>query len=137
MIDGNGGIALIHIRNYMRDGLTEGLDGTTLKVNQVPVLTVVSSTPGLSITELSLATGLDKSTITRIVQQLVDIGLVVREGNPRQSNSVYLTDMGQDAARMVIDLEMSLWNELFDVLDDDERATLDRISTKIRSKIVG
>ncbi len=137
MDDAGMGIVMIHVKNHMRAMMAEGLSDTPVKPNHVPILVTVASNPGRSITEISEMTGLDKSTVTRTVQQLVDIGLIDREGSPRQMNRVYLTDEGMKNAELAKELESMAWDKLLSELSEDEVDALRGILGKIMVGLKG
>ncbi len=59
------------------------------------VLRIVSQSPGMSAGELARIVHLHPSTITGIVQRLIDRGLLVRDADPSDSRRVQLRIRGQ------------------------------------------
>lgn len=131
MEDTPDGFPLIRIRNYLRDRTLEGLEGTDLKTNHVPFLITVLDRPGISLTELSRCTGLDKSTVARNIQQLSDMGYVNRVGDPKRSNTVYLTDRGREAAEDVAALNRAVMGDILSCLSPGEATELHRLVGRI------
>ncbi|HET9717144.1 MAG TPA: MarR family transcriptional regulator [Pseudolabrys sp.] len=66
-------------------------------------LTLIARNPGISQTELSLANGRDKSSLTPVVEDLVRRGLVARRRleNDRRAYSLYLTPAGKKTLAML------------------------------------
>ncbi len=118
---------LNRIRNYLRQKLSEGLAGSGVKVSNVPILRIAASQPGLSITETARIAGMDKSTATRNVQQLVDLGYVDREGDPCKANSVYLTDEGRKISELVNRIQDEVFDDLVDGMSTEEKTELIRL----------
>ena len=56
--------SLIRLNNFMRDRTLKGLEGTDLKACFTPVLVALGDADGLTVSELSHITGLDKSNVT-------------------------------------------------------------------------
>ena len=131
MAPGHESFALIRIRNYLRDRLLEGLEGTDVKTGHVPFLIMVLEEPGISLTDLTRRTGLDKSTVARNVQQLSDLGYVERVGDPRRSNTVFLTDRGREMAELVLELDTAAYGDLLGCLEPEEAEDLARILSKV------
>ncbi len=129
------GYALIRIRNFLRDRTLEGLQGTDLKTGHVPFLLTVLAEPGVSLTELSRRTGLDKSTVARNVQQLVDLGYVERVGDPRRSNTVYLTERGETAAKELAERDAEATRDLLSRLEPGDEEDLERILRRIMDRV--
>lgn len=65
---------------------------------QFGVLELVSRNPGRSQTEIANASGLDRSTLTLMLDQLVKKGWIERRPGPdRRTLSLHATDAGRDA----------------------------------------
>ena len=81
----------------------------------------------LKMNELSTAMGVDSSTMTRMIDQLVDKGLVIRQAGEKDRRLVHigLTDAGQ-----------KLHKELAGALERFYQDSLDQIPEKEREAIV-
>jgi DNA-binding MarR family transcriptional regulator len=76
---------------------------------QFGVLTVVSTNPGLSQTQLGNALGIDRSTVVAVIDRLESRGLVVRAAAPgdRRSHALRLSEEGGRLLRRLEDLVRS------------------------------
>ncbi|MCA0370859.1 MAG: MarR family transcriptional regulator [Proteobacteria bacterium] len=85
-----------------------------------------------SITELSAHIGVDKATISRTVERLVKMELVKRQpGFDRRSESLVLTQKGDDLVPRLIACAEENESEFFGCLSSDEENTLQRIWKKL------
>lgn len=78
-----------------------------LQRGQFPFLTRICESPGLTPTQLAAALRMDKTTTTKAVQKLVEIGLVAKEPDPRDKRGFRLLPTGE-ALRLyqtILDLE--------------------------------
>lgn len=84
-----------------RFSLLVGEDGVTFR--QYVILTAIADTPGASQTELARSTGVDRSTLTDLVQRLERNGLVARKGSESDARSfmLELTAEGADTLARV------------------------------------
>ena len=110
--------SLIRLNNFLRDRMLIGLEGTGLKASFTPILVALLGTNGLTVSELSHITGLDKSSVTRNVQQLADLGYISKDS---RNAPITLTHEGEVAAETVIGIQNESYEELLSCLDDDER----------------
>ena len=126
--------SLIRLNNFMRDRTLKGLEGTDLKASFTPVLAALGDTDGLTVSELSHITGLDKSNITRNIQQLSELGYIVKDS---RNSPITLTREGKDAACMIADIQREAYDELISCLDDDERRMFIEVAAKVFGSIEG
>ena len=110
--------SLIRLNNFLRDRTLIGLEGTGLKASFTPILVALLGTDGLTVSELSHITGLDKSSITRNVQQLADLEYISKDS---RNAPITLTHDGEVAAETVMGIQNESYEELLSCLDDDER----------------
>ena len=78
-----------------------------LQRGQFPFLTRICESPGITPTQLAAALRMDKTTTTKAVQKLVEIGLVAKEPDPRDKRGFRLLPTGE-APRLyqtILDLE--------------------------------
>ena len=122
--------SLIRLNNFMRDRTLKGLEGTDLKACFTPVLAALGDTDGLTVSELSHITGLDKSNVTRNIQQLSELGYIVKD-------SIILTRKGKDAADLIMKIQREAYDELISCLDDDERRMFIEVAAKVFGSIEG
>ena len=110
--------SLIRLNNFMRDRTLKGLEGTDLKASFTPILAALGDTDGLTVSELSHITGLDKSNVTRNIQQLSELGYIVKDS---RNAPIILTRKGKVAADLIIKIQREAYDELISCLDDDVR----------------
>lgn len=126
--------SLIRLNNFMRDRTLNGLEGTDLKACFTPVLVALGDADGLTVSELSHITGLDKSNITRNIQQLSELGYIVKDS---RNSPITLTREGKDAADMIADVQRRAYNELISCLDEEERRIFIGMATKVFRSVEG
>lgn len=86
-----------------------------------------------SLKDLSLAAGLDKAQMSRVVTSLVDRGYVYREAEPgaRRMVRLELTEAGDDLFRRLIDTAATRNDAYLACLTPEELAALDSILHKL------
>jgi DNA-binding MarR family transcriptional regulator len=84
---------------FRSNGLFARLGGEAgLAPGQFGVLKLVELNPGRSQTEIAAAAGLDRSSLTQLLDQLVRRGLIERRpGRDRRTVSLHLTPEGSEA----------------------------------------
>ncbi|HVV10339.1 MarR family transcriptional regulator [Amycolatopsis sp.] len=87
-------------------------------------LVVLSTAPGLSVTELGRRIGLSQPAAARMVDSLERAGLVERRDTLTRSVAVHLTKQGSGAARHILGDRGGRLGTLSAALDADEQATL-------------
>lgn len=99
------------------EGITPGLYG---------MLQVIANTPGLTQSALAEAMDVDRSSIVKVVNQLVDKGLITRDPVPNDKRSYHLrmTVGGKQSLMRIEDAVMRQDREFSSALSDAERATL-------------
>ena len=126
--------SLIRLNNFMRDRTLKGLEGTDLKVCFTPVLVALGDADGLTVSELSHITGLDKSNVTRNIQQLSELGYIVKDS---RNSPITLTREGKDAADMIADVQRRAYDELISCLDEEERRIFIGMAAKVFRSVEG
>lgn len=111
-------------------------NGITLA--QCHTLLEIDSKEKESLTELSKTLGLDKSTVCRTVDGLVNIGLLDRTipTENRRMSTIQLTELGKNVCNS-INVENDLYfGELLTILSDSERSefvkTLDKVVLRMK-----
>ena len=99
------------------EGITPGLYG---------MLQVIANTPGLTQSALAEAMDVDRSSIVKVVNQLTEKGLIVRDAVPhdRRSYNLRLTADGSRALTRMQEAVMRQDRAFSAVLSEPERATL-------------
>jgi MarR family transcriptional regulator, negative regulator of the multidrug operon emrRAB len=100
-------------------------------------LVVLSASPGLSVTELGRRVGLSQPAAARMVDALQSGGLAERRRGSGRQVSVTATAAGARTARSVLAARGGPLGELVDVLDDEERETLDALLVRLLTRLHG
>lgn len=97
------------------------------------MLHVIATNPGLAQSRLAEAMEVDRSTIVKVVDQLEDRGLIVREPSPtdKRSYCLQLTDNGRAALARMEKLVLRHEDEFTRVLSADERDALIGLLTRL------
>lgn len=90
-----------------------------------------------SLTELAKTLGLDKSTISRTVDGLVNIGLVDRSipAENRRMATLQLTDAGRNICETINDTNDKYFEDTLSVLNEKETAELIRLLDKVITRM--
>ncbi|MGD8292635.1 MAG: MarR family winged helix-turn-helix transcriptional regulator [Desulfobacterales bacterium] len=100
-------------------GVTLGQCHTILEIEDLGKATIV---------ELAKRIGLDKSTLSRTIDGLVNVGLVERVAHPsdRRFNLLSLTANGQEVADQINQSNDDFYNRVFESIEDaSHEATID------------
>jgi DNA-binding MarR family transcriptional regulator len=100
-------------------------------------LVVLSTSPGLSVTELGRRVGLSQSAAVRMVDSLQARDLVIRRSGARRGVSLEPTAAGRRAARDLLDARARRLATLFAPLDDTQRAHLARLLGTLLASLYG
>ena len=100
-------------------------------------LTLIARNPGISQTELSLANGRDKSSLTPVVEDLVKRGLVERKrmDNDRRTYRLNLTPSGQKVLTMLTRCARRHERNLDRVIGERDRKRFIQILKKIAAEL--
>ena len=93
---------------------------------QLSVLASIAASDGLSQTEISDATGIDRATTAEVVGRLTRLGLVKRRRTRHDARTyaVSLTDKGQEVFSISKGISAKIEADLLELLPEDDRATL-------------
>jgi DNA-binding MarR family transcriptional regulator len=91
-----------------------------------------------SLTELARTLGLDKSTISRTVDGLVNVGLVDRTipAENRRMSNLQLTDAGKNICQTINTTNDKYFEDTLSVLNEHETAELIRLLDKVIGRMV-
>jgi DNA-binding MarR family transcriptional regulator len=100
-------------------------------------LTLIARNPGISQTELSLANGRDKSSLTPVVEDLVKRGLVERKrmDNDRRTYRLNLTPSGKRVLTMLTRCARRHERNLDRVIGERDRKRFIQILKKIAAEL--
>lgn len=129
---------LNRIANRLNSDLAEELRGVGMTLADWRVLAVLKVRDGRSISELSVYTVIEQSTLSRIIDRMVRAGLVVRRPGDRDARRVmiFLTPRGRAAFRKALRIAFRHYEHAVAGLDEAELtrliATLHRILENVR-----
>jgi DNA-binding MarR family transcriptional regulator len=108
-----------------------------LTMAQAKLLYVVTAARELTMSEVARRLGISISTASGAVDHLVDLGMLGRTDDPanRRQVRVSVTDLGHDTLERLRELSTRQLRALFDVLDDEELAVIER-ATRIMTRAV-
>lgn len=97
------------------------------------VIAVLGRYPALSATQVSERTAMDKVAVSRAVARLLERGLIQRDthGQDRRRSVLELSEAGYKVYDEVVPLALGFERDLLAALDDDERAQLDLLLSKL------
>lgn len=89
---------VIHKYVQMEKRAVDYGNGITLSQPEVQTIMLISSNPGISVTEIAKMRGITKGTASQMLYKLVDKGLVEKRVSPHSDAqiSVFLTELGQE-----------------------------------------
>jgi DNA-binding MarR family transcriptional regulator len=123
-------VAIYQFRDSRMDTALRSLD---LNVSRYRVLGVLDRFGASTMTELSNFTAMQRTTLTRIADQLVGAGLVERNAEARDRRHVVLdlTDRGHDTYAEALAVVLNLNQRLMDSVPDKERRSAARVLMQI------
>ncbi|ABQ70655.1 transcriptional regulator, MarR family [Rhizorhabdus wittichii RW1] len=109
------------------------VDDKGLRAGHYAVLQVISDHPGISQTQLSLAVGRDKTTLTPLLKEMERGGLIARHDHPtdRRSRLLDLTALGRKKLSILAACAARHERQLDAILGDGERAALLALLNKV------
>ena len=123
-------VAIYQFRDSRMDAALRTLD---LNVSRYRVLGVLDRFGASTMTELANFTAMQRTTLTRIADQLVAAGLVVRNAEARDRRHVVLdfTDLGQETYRKALAVVLNLNQRLLDGVPEAERRSTARVLMQV------
>jgi DNA-binding MarR family transcriptional regulator len=97
-----------------------------LSVSQWRVMASLTTADDLSLTEVSSYTGIDQPTLSRLLDQLVERGLVTRMPRPTDGRfaAIALAPEGRELLSQVWPMTWELTNQMAKDLDEEEKEML-------------
>lgn len=104
-----------------------------LAITEWRVIAVLGRYPGVSASEVAERTAMDKVAVSRTVARLLQRHLLQREihRGDRRRSVLALSEAGYKVYDDVVPMALRYERELFAALDDGERATFDRLVSKL------
>ena len=120
------GYMLSRAHQRFRQATLEALDGTGVNPGQLAVLGALSAARGLSQTELSAATGIEKSSMVLLIDALEAAGWVRRRphASDRRAHALELTARGEQRLRVLGPKLQDAEARLLEPLSAAQRKTL-------------
>ena len=123
-------VAIYQFRDSRMDAALRTLD---LNVSRYRVLGVLDRFGASTMTELANFTAMQRTTLTRIADQLVGAGLVDRNAEARDRRHVVLdlTDLGREIYRKALTVVLNLNQRLMDGVPEAERRSAARVLMQV------
>ncbi|HLZ75655.1 MarR family transcriptional regulator [Phenylobacterium sp.] len=123
-------VAIYQFRDSKLDGALRGLG---LNVSRYRVLGVLERFGASTMTELASFTAMQRTTLTRIADQLVAAGLIDRAGETRDRRQVILslTDLGRETHRRAMGVVLALNEQLLNNVPEAERRAAARVLMEV------
>ncbi|HEY3948811.1 MarR family transcriptional regulator [Phenylobacterium sp.] len=128
---------VVAIYQFRDSRLDHALRPLGLNVSRYRVLGVLERFGASTMTELASFTAMQRTTLTRIADQLVAAGFVTRAGEARDRRQVILTltDEGREAHARALDQVRSLNQSLLGAVPDPERRSAVRVLMQVVDKL--
>lgn len=123
---------LYHLRAHQH------LEAIGLYRGQPPVLRALWERDGQTHKELAGRLHVTPATMTRMVQRMEKAGFLTRRPDPEDQriSRVYLSEAGRAVESALREVTRSIEAEAFAGLDEDERALLRRLLSRVRENLV-
>jgi len=104
-----------------------------LAITEWRVMAVLGRFPGLSAGEVAARTAMDKVAVSRAVARLLERALIQREihGDDRRRSVLTLSETGYAIYDEIVPMALACEQRLIATLDEQERATLERLMVKL------
>ncbi|MBS0360642.1 MAG: MarR family transcriptional regulator, partial [Proteobacteria bacterium] len=124
---------VVAIYQFRDSRLDQVLRPLGLNVSRYRVLGVLERFGASKMTELASFTAMERTTLTRVGDQLVAAGLVTRASEPRDRRQVILslTDEGRETHARAMGMVLSLNQVLLDRVPERERRSAARVLIRV------
>ncbi len=112
----------------------EYLKDTRIRPHYLVFISTIGCNDGISQKELNEHISYDKSFVSTVVRELIELGFVTNESSGK-THSLHLTDSGRDIFAMSGMMFALLDKSLFDVLSEEEKEALSGIMRKMNARI--
>ena len=112
----------------------EYLKDTRIRPHYLVFISTIGCNDGISQKELNEHISYDKSFVSTVVRELIELGFVTNESSGK-THSLHLTDSGRDIFAMSGMMFALLDKSLFDVLSEEEKEALSSIMRKMNARI--
>ena len=122
------------VNQCMRLMTARYLKDTRIRPHYLVFISTIGCNDGISQKELNEHIAYDKSFVSTVVRELIELGFVTNDGSGK-THSLHLTDSGRDVFAMSGMMFALLDKSLFDALTEEEKEVLSRIMEKIDTRI--
>jgi DNA-binding MarR family transcriptional regulator len=125
------------IARYSRSRLMESLEPLSIAPGAARALAEVVHHPSIRMSELAGALGVSARSVTSVIDQLVEAGLVLRVADPADRRAVRLvaSERGIELHRGARNCRRAVGQEIFDSLSPARRAELVSILADLKTKL--
>lgn len=134
-LEENSGFLVVRTARAMKNALDARLAVIGLSASQHSIISTLSHTDGLPLTEIGRQVFLEKPAITGLVDRLENDGLVSRRrsSTDRRVINLYLTPKGHDILVDMNRIALEVDRQLVQVLSEEELAIFISLTTRIWS----
>jgi len=120
------------------DERLEGLD-VARGTGKITTLLLVDSHPGIRPSVIAQLIMKDRSAMGRIIEQMIDHGLLMRQTSERErrAHELYVTTKGAELAGTIRPIVTKQSKDFFSFIDEDEQAQVMDILRRAYRKMVG
>ncbi|WBU61240.1 MarR family winged helix-turn-helix transcriptional regulator [Paracoccus albus] len=110
-----------------------------MEAGVIAILSVVWLNPGISQNELASAIVLRKAAVTKLVKKMEADGLLSRRrtSHDRRTNSLMLTEKGQQTIAKIRPMTATLQHQLFEPIDAEEKEVFFDVLTNLVAQLSG
>lgn len=129
-------IAILYRKSQIYWG--NALQSSDITIAEYPILIHLFSKDGVTQNELAKAAALDKSSVTRSVQSLLNHGYIERKKNnpDKRCNCIYLTEKGRNTQPLIEKIIREWDSILTDCLTGEEKDEAYRLLNLMASEII-
>lgn len=100
-----------------------------LSVTEWRVIAILGRYPGISATEVTEKSAMDKVAVSRAVRRLIDAGRIRRQANDndRRAKHLFLSDQGQAVYDAIVPAALAYEKRLLNALSDEQKSQLDHL----------
>ena len=122
------------LSNQISQGIAQTYESRFgLSVTEWRVIAILGRFPGISATEITEKSAMDKVAVSRAVRRLIDAGRVRRQASDtdRRAKHLYLSDEGQAVFDAIVPAALEYEQRLLDALSEAERDQLQGLLVKL------
>lgn len=132
------GPVIRHLRNHMTIRIVQGLEPFGLRSGSYSTMALIAANPGCAQSDISRETGLDKSIVVALVDELETRGLAQRDRSreDRRRNVLTLTEAGVALLEDMNDVVRAVEGPIREALSSEEMETLIRLNRKALQALI-